>query len=236
MLLLQLISALNESVKSAYERAIQAANGVLSEGEKSAISADVRQLKEHVYQTLNSTYGSKYLFGGYNTNTQPFVMDEATGSVTYNGFDLINDDPSSLPLQHLSFEVGRGLEMPVTFPGQDVAGTGENNVMKLFDDLISLLENDGTDDEISEMAAKFQSKQNDVLALSAELGGRTNRLDLIGTRYGKDAINYEGVRGNIEDIDSSEVIMQFKMAEAVYNAALSVGSRVIVPSLVDFLR
>ncbi len=55
-------------------------------------------------------------------------------------------------------------------------------------------------------------------------------------RYELDAMNYEMVRANIEDIDQSEVIMKFKMAEAVYNAALSVGSRVIVPSLVDFLR
>ncbi|MDD4683569.1 MAG: flagellar hook-associated protein FlgL [Eubacteriales bacterium] len=229
------IMDINETIKSAYERAIQAANGVLTDGEKTAISADVKQLKEHVFQTLNSTYGSKYLFGGYNTNTAPFVMD-GNGDVTYNNINLITTDPNTLPLQHLSFEVGRGLEMPVTFPGHEVAGTGEKNIMNLFDEMIDLLENDGSSEEISGMATKFQDKQNEILAMTAELGGRTNRLELISNRYGKDAINYEGVRGNIEDIDTSEVIMHFKMSEAVYNAALSIGSKVIVPSLVDFLR
>ena len=30
--------------------------------------------------------------------------------------------------------------------------------------------------------------------------------------------------------------MNFKMAEYVYNAALQVGSRIVQPSLVDFLK
>ena len=34
---------------------------------------------------------------------------------------------------------------------------------------------------------------------------------------------------------AAEVIMQMKMAEAVYNSALELGSRIIMPTLTDFL-
>ena len=44
------------------------------------------------------------------------------------------------------------------------------------------------------------------------------------------------VQSNIEDIDTAEVIMQYKTAESVYMAALSTGSKIIQPSLLDFLR
>ena len=43
----------NESVKSAYEHGLQAANGTQTDEERLAISAYLRQLKEHVFQTGN---------------------------------------------------------------------------------------------------------------------------------------------------------------------------------------
>ena len=44
------------------------------------------------------------------------------------------------------------------------------------------------------------------------------------------------MRSDAEDVDMADVIMYLKMAEAVYQAALSAGARVIQPSLMDFLR
>jgi len=39
-----------------------------------------------------------------------------------------------------------------------------------------------------------------------------------------------------EDIDYEKVITEMLTQEAIHNAALSVGARIIQPSLVDFLR
>jgi len=75
-----------------------------------------------------------------------------------------------------------------------------------------------------------------VVAVMAELGGRQNRLDLIEDRYGQDVINYTQMISDVEDLDQAEAIMWYSMQEAVYRAALSVGSRVIQPTLMDFLR
>lgn len=234
---------INESVKSAYEHGLQAANGTQSEQEKLAISTYLRQLKEHVFQTGNSTYGNKQLFGGYNTDSAPFVMEGDT--IIYNGkYDLANlaDTPDhgyeieTHNQNQLNFEIGKNLFMKVSFTGAEVMGTDENNIFAMFDKMIELLENGGSTEDIAAETQKFKNKQNDVLSLLADIGGRSNRLEMVSERYELDAMNYEMVRANIEDIDQSEVIMKFKMAEAVYNAALSVGSRVIVPSLVDFLR
>lgn len=235
---------INESVKSAYEHGLQAANGTQTDEEKSAIATYLRQLKEHVFQTGNSTYGNKHLFGGYNTDSAPFTMDG--DEVKYNGnYNLANLDSAipadkttidNLNQNQINYEIGKNLFMKVSFTGAEVMGTGESNLFAMFDKMINLLENGGSTEDIAAETQKFKNKQNDVLSLLADIGGRSNRLEMVSERYELDAMNYEMVRANIEDIDQSEVIMKFKMAEAVYNAALSVGSRVIVPSLVDFLR
>lgn len=232
---------INESVKSAYEHGLQAANGTQTDEERLAISTYLRQLKEHVFQTGNSTYGNKHLFGGYNTDSAPFTMDG--DDVKYNGnYNLANLTPTqegkidAHNQNQINYEIGKNLFMKVSFTGAEVMGTGESNIFAMFDKMIDLLENGGSNEEIAAETQKFKEKQNDVLSLLADIGGRSNRLEMVSERYELDSINYEMVRANIEDIDQSEVIMKFKMAESVYNAALSVGSRVIVPSLVDFLR
>jgi len=70
----------------------------------------------------------------------------------------------------------------------------------------------------------------------AEIGGRQNRLDMMNTRFEQDTINYTQMKSDVEDLDQAEAIMNYSMAEAVYRAALSVGGRILQPTLVDFLR
>lgn len=40
----------------------------------------------------------------------------------------------------------------------------------------------------------------------------------------------------VQDIDYAEVTIQFKSLESIYRASLSVGAKVIQPTLVDFIQ
>ncbi len=44
------------------------------------------------------------------------------------------------------------------------------------------------------------------------------------------------ILSNNEDVDMEKVIIDFTTQESIHNAALSVGSKIIQPSLIDFLR
>ena len=55
-------------------------------------------------------------------------------------------------------------------------------------------------------------------------------------RYSLDAINYEAIRSNIEDIDQAQTIMNYKYSEAIFKQALASGAQIIQPTLMDFLR
>ncbi|HHZ12815.1 MAG TPA: hypothetical protein GX394_02750 [Clostridiales bacterium] len=49
-------------------------------------------------------------------------------------------------------------------------------------------------------------------------------------------MNYTEIKSHVEDVDHEQVIMEFLMAEMVYRSSLSVGARIIQPTLLDFLR
>ena len=107
-----------------------------------------------------------------------------------------------------------------------------DNLYNLLNELYAAMskEDSHSIDEISTIAAKLQTAQSHVLALAAEIGGRTNRLDILSLRYDKDEVNYTQMKSNAEDADQAEVIMKYKMAESVYNAALSAGAYIITRS------
>jgi len=91
-------------------------------------------------------------------------------------------------------------------------------------------------DDLTWQIGLIQGAQDHMLNLTAEIGGRQRRLDMLEARYERDIINFRQMQSDAADADIAEVIMDIRMAETVYQAALSAGARVIQPTLMDFLR
>jgi len=283
---------LQETIGHVYEQMVSAGSTMTDE-DRLNLSRVVGQMRTHFLDTLNTTFGDRFVFGGFNTpgdfaqsaptQTRPFTMD-ASGTLFFNGFDMsvfdgmssedFNDaltDPTSphynpdliqLLNDVVKFEVGPGINMPVTMNGIDLimfrTVTADGNNEPVFRNAFSVLTEvyEGlngnrpiqpgepnypgtrtiTTDEMTMLIRQVQDSQNHLLARTAEIGGRQRRLELIDARFDQDFINYEEMRSRAEDADMAEVIMNLRMAETIYQAALSAGARVIQPSLMDFLR
>lgn len=91
-------------------------------------------------------------------------------------------------------------------------------------------------EDISSFITKFQGHLDNLNTIRSDIGGKTNRMELVLNRIDDDNINYTQLLSNAEDADMSEIIMKLKNAENVYQASLSTGARVIQPSLVDFIK
>jgi flagellar hook-associated protein 3 FlgL len=119
--------------------------------------------------------------------------------------------------------------------GTELLGMGDDNIYTILDNLYNALMNDASAEELSPYIDQIKSRQSDVLSVAAQIGGRVNRLELIANRYEEDSLMYTDMKSKLEDVDQAEAVMNFKMAEYVYTAALQIGSKIIQPSLVDFL-
>jgi flagellin-like hook-associated protein FlgL len=87
--------------------AIDAATDVKTDSDRQAIAKTMEQLRESFVDSLNTTFGDRFVFGGYNTpgdpefdrtihGVKPFTVDPRGAdnkmTIYYNGFDLSQFD------------------------------------------------------------------------------------------------------------------------------------------------
>ncbi|MFD0050256.1 flagellar hook-associated protein FlgL [Actinomycetes bacterium NPDC127524] len=196
------------------ELTVQASNGTLEGNQRKSISEEVKQLKEQLVNIGDTQIGDKYIFNGQQTNIRPSdTGDYGNGSI--------------------ELEVFSGIKLQVNTDGSALFGDLKDPNGSI-NKLIAGLENN--DPNISGMLGGIDDKINQVLSVRAQVGARQNRVELMEDRLSQQETFATQVLSKNEDIDIEKAIMDLTTQESVQKAALSVGARIIQPSLMDFLR
>ncbi|MBS4200396.1 flagellar hook-associated protein FlgL [Bacillus sp. FJAT-49732] len=203
------------------ELTVQASNETYDEGQLEAMKEEITQLKAHIKSIANSKVGDKYIFNGTDTLTPPV---DKNGNVSFNS-------------KNVEFELAKGIYVPVNMLGENVFGSENqgNSIFSMLDDLETAL-GQGDTQAISGFLDKIDASADKMLSARAELGARTNRLEFMEERIDNQEIIAKRIMSDNEDIEFEKVVMEFKQQEAVHTAAMSVGARIIQPTLMDFLR
>jgi flagellar hook-associated protein 3 FlgL len=69
-----------------------------------------------------------------------------------------------------------------------------------------------------------------------DIGSKTNYLDFLKLRNEDNQFNLNEKLVEVEEVDSAEAIVDFKMQEYSYNAALSMGNKILQNSFIDFMK
>lgn len=223
---------MGDILQRARELAVQAASGSMSSQDTSKIATEISQCRQQLISLSNTAYAGRYVLSGYQTDKP--LIDETTG--LYN-IQVTTTGPNR---EDIKYEIYGGDKINVNTLGTEVfGGTGVVGTSpKLVDDLdkfISAL-NSGNTAGIGAAITDIDSNIDNILMARADIGARTNRLDLTRNRLDSDDINFTKLMSENEDVDMAEVIMKLKSEENVYNASLSGGARIIQPTLVDFLK
>ncbi|MBC7765866.1 MAG: flagellar hook-associated protein FlgL [Hyphomonadaceae bacterium] len=237
------LDEMNSLLSRIYEQADKGANGTNGAEERIAIANEVEQLTQQILVAANTSFSGRYVFGGANTTQKPFEVKDVSGeSVLFYNENNVNDlsQPAnaatleSLSSQSLNYQLGLGANMDISFNGIDVMGFGDNNMFAILNNLKNALENNDSEG-ISASIDLVQGKQEKVLSLLGEVGGKSNRLDFFTSRLETDEYNYKTMLSQVDGIEVEKSIMELKMQEMVFEAAMSVGSKIISKTLVDFI-
>ena len=206
----------------------QAANGTNTPEDILKIKEEAAQLREQMVNLGNATYAGRYIFSGYKTD-KPLLNDDGTFNI-----DITNSE-------QIRFEIGIGDDININVPGSDLFGSSpsetagtKSSLIDTFDRVIDAMENDPA--QLSSLLGDIDNELNNLLRVRAGLGARMNRVELTANRLDDDNVNFTKLMSKNEDVDIAEAIMNLMNEENVYRASLATGSRVIQPSLVDFLR
>ncbi|WP_043318877.1 flagellar hook-associated protein FlgL [Microbulbifer sp. HZ11] len=119
------LNSVSDAIGSARTLILQAASDTLSDADRASVASELRGIYETVIGQANATDGNgRYLFGGYQDSSEPFVRD-ANGNVSYvgdNNSRAVRIDASRL--------------MPVADSGEDIfrsVHSGAGYVMEAAD-------------------------------------------------------------------------------------------------------
>lgn len=194
-----------------------------------ATKNEIIQLRTQLINLGNSAYAGRYIFTGFKTDQK--LLDEAGNFLV----DVSNSE-------QIFYQIGLADSVNINVLGGDLFNSGTDitagSTGKFIQDMNELIQAfDDTDYEaIRSMTQNFSDNLDNVLRLRADVGARINRLELTANRMMNDNTNFTRLMSENENVDMTDTIMNLKNEENVYRASLAGGARIIMPSLIDFLR
>jgi len=214
------LSGVTDTVRRARELALQGANsGAMGPAAREALATEVDELRNGLISSANATYLGRPVFGGVTSGSAAY---DATG--TYVGV------PGDVTRR-----VADGVTVQVDFDGRDVFGDAGTSVFAELDDLAAALRAGDTAairTGIDDLATRLET----VTSARTTAGTRLDRIERADTSAIEASNSLSATLSTLENTDLAKAAMDLQLQEVSYQAALSATSRVLQPSLVDFLR
>nr|WP_288830219.1 hypothetical protein [uncultured Clostridium sp.] len=258
--LMQISSAMR-TISSDYN--IQAMSGDKQTPEtRQTFAAAIRQFQKSMTLSLNTTYEDTFLFAGADGKNPPFMLSEDGKTLTYRGID-VNAAPGSqdykdldkLSKETLYVDLGMGLSLDgidrvvpssafnLSLPGIKAIGFGKDadglsdNVIVLAGQLADALEADDFDsDAYGKLMDKFKGLGSNVLNEITNLGVKSEFLNTTKDRLENNDISLQEQMLKVEGMDPAAAITDYMWNQYAYDAALKVGTSILSPSFIDFMK
>lgn len=211
--------------------------------DRKKIAEELKQLQEGMRDVANSKVGDKYIFSGTKTGSPLFINTKAHadlnndqkglygGQLADGSYKLTADTDNGVQ-REVKIEVFDGVELQVNTIGHTLFG----DIDKRFSDMIKQIEDPDKQADLDTHIKSMDDALNSVLEDRAVVGARQNRAELMDNRLDLQEMAAKKQMSQNEDIDYEVVITDLMTQESIHRAALSVGARIIQPTLVDFLR
>lgn len=251
------LAGINDVLQRARELAVSGADGSKPPEARRAIAMEVDELIGVVVQLANSSIGGRYIFAGYKTTSPPFerkaTVSEILEFADYDPYtDSIEIDGSLVQsIQYhgdegkIKWEIAPNVEITGNLDGNslfmEIELEDENNtsfnasIFAVLEKLaVGLYKND--QETINQALGDLSRCIDHILDKRSALGAISKGLEITKNKTTLEELNLTKLRSHLEDIDFAETFMYFSTMETLYYASLSAGARIMVPSLIDFLR
>lgn len=227
------ITTMNSKTAGAYEPAAGTIQYLQDTGELIFNEADVTAMAD------GYTFDFEYEKHGFDKNELvPEHYFECTNLTTGIAYDIPNDE--------IRYQVSYNQDIQINTLGQDFITT---DLIRDIDELIQATLDVPEDDSLratlledqlgkkfEEMIGKVDEHMKVVSSVTADLGSRMNRLELTDGRLENDNLNFTDLMSQNEDIDIAEVFVKMTSYEVVYNASLMSSSKIMQPTLLQFIQ
>ena len=214
------LSSMSDRIRKARELGVQGANtGTLSAEARNAVAAEIEGIRDGLVKLANTTYLDRPIFGGITAGSKAY--DDSGAFVGEAGA--------------VTRTVATGVRINVNVDGPTVIGPDGAN---LFDDLTAIAAAIRAGDSAATATGldALQTGLGRVTAALSDVGSRTVRVEAAEQAAIDAELSVKNSLSEVENTDLPKALMELKLQETAYQAALASTARVMQPSLIDFLR
>lgn len=218
-------SALTHSVERlnrAHTLVVGAVNAASDDQSRRAYAAELRGIREELLATANTQYLGRAIFSGTADTDVAYAPD---GTYQGNGGEVQRN-------------VAPDVSVRVNRTGPEVFGVAtdpDGDVFAVLDEIATALEA-GDITTASAGLAKITTATDRIERAQVEMGARSRQVEEIGFRNADIDVELKAALSEVEDVDIAEALIEVRVQEMAYQAALQVTAKVIQPTLLDFLR
>jgi len=245
------LSELSDMIVRAKEIAIGQSSGASSnEDTRIGVAEEITQLYQSAVATANRRIGDRYLFGGFKTHRPPVDADgrylgddgqmmveiarDVFLSMNIPGLDAFNTNPKG---SFDAYQVQSGRTPASAAEREMPKGENLENV-NVFDELqnlrIALLTGDLSG--IHNTLERFDGIHSKIVATRSKVGSRIQGLQGTMQSLERHNITNAGLTSSIEDADMARVVSDLAKEETVFRSALQSSSKLVQPTLMEFLK
>lgn len=246
------LKGINDSMGNIRRLISHSANGTQGVDEIKANKNEIQQEIQGIVEALNTNFDGRYIFGGVNTTEQPFaVQKNANGEIIgikYNGSDT-----------EITREIADGVTVTLPTDGGKIIGTGATGMDSFFTGLIGTMNqyinadpsgipvdpNDPNSEKIprdsllsglSNKLGDFDKLSNTVIDFQTQLDAIAVRLRSAGDRNEADKLSLTATLSERQDVDVAEKYMEYQNQMLAYQATMSMGTKIMQTSILDYVR
>ncbi|WP_346885395.1 flagellar hook-associated protein FlgL [Clostridium sp. UBA4395] len=220
------------------ELMVSSGNAAYGSSELTAIKEEINERVAEFGQILNTSFDGKYIFGGKDGASKPVEvnLDGVTGE---NSISISGDE--NIINKSLKVEISSGVKVDYNVNAvevlkfKDKAGN-DIEVTQFFDDLLNNLSDvNGKSKVVGENLDQMDKVIENMISISAKVGTVQNRMESAKDLNTAQNENLTEILSGNEDIDFMEKSMEMAVARTIYVASLQTSSKVLQPSILDFL-
>jgi flagellar hook-associated protein 3 FlgL len=206
---------------------VQASNATNSGTSLAALANEIDNIRDTLLSQANGKYMNRPVFGGTTPGAVAYGPDPNNpGQLTYLG-----------NAGQTTRTVGPNAKVRVETTGPEAFGQ-PGSPTELFTMLQNLSASirAGDDAAISTGLANLDTAHETLKAALSDVGARYNRVEQMKQSADDHLLSVKSQLSDVEDVDLPKAIMDLQIQQTSYQAALAATSKVIQPSLIDFLR
>lgn len=221
------LSSVSNIMNRVRDLTVQGANsGAISATAKEAIAIEIEGLKTDLATQANTKFLGRSVFAGNSDAPTAFTpVSSPTGSVTY---DFTGGDGS------VERRISATSTVRVDADGGAIFGIGPESVFGVLDNIVADLRSTETKNVGTHLGA-LDERMAIMTGQRSDIGARQVQMERAQSTLLEKTGLLNAQRSNIEDADLGQIIIDLKLQEVTYQAALAVTARVLQPTLMDFL-